>query len=225
MGYETHFRLKGEIDPKFKFWGNDEPNDIKIKKQKEILVATCMHLPIKGENDEVSLTKQYDKVSFALRLYIAYIVEKWKFFIKERLDNEKSEIYFCGWQFSNRDGNAWTEESLEEYFTKNLFQLAIWDVGSPFDENTDRYYKKLEQITGYVDDIEDCVWDLWDRMFIDRYRDSEDAYESDGYSHRFPDETDDEEDNEVEDEYAVMTKKGIWAEKEDLDKADEEDND
>lgn len=34
--------------------------------------------------------------------------------------------------------------------------------------------------------------------FVNRYRDSEDAYESDGYEHRFPEEKDEEEDEKEE---------------------------
>ena len=202
MGYETHFRLKGELDNRFKSWMKEVKKE-EIERQKNVLLATCMLTKL-DKGDSFELSKAYETISMAFRMYLNYLVESWKISLQQRLDYEdeydkKGEVYFCGWNHAEGNGGpTWeSEEDIINYFVPNIFLLAVEPCASPFDRENDTYHEKLEQISEYVDDIECSVIDMMDGQFISFYRNSPDlADESDGYSHRYPEEEDDDETNE-----------------------------
>ena len=198
MSYETTFRLHGELDKQFVPWTKEKPAHKNIERSKNILLAICMQAP-DDSKDSFQLYKHYDKIAWAIAMYVGELKEDWKHWLKESLDREdeyekKGEVTFLG-----RCSDTWTEENLEEYFTSSLFRLSIYDTGSPFDDNRDKFVRKEEELSEIINDIEECVTDMMDTEFINRYRDSEDADEEDGYTHHFP-EYKEEDDFDVNDE-------------------------
>ena len=200
MGYETHFRLKGELDKQFTSWMKEVKKE-DINRQKNVLLATCM-LTRLSKVDNFELNKVYNSISTAFRMYLNYLVEDWKINLQKRLDYEdeydkKNEVYFCGWNHSEgHDDPTWEDEDdMINYFVPNIFLLAVESAASPFDNDDDTYYRKLEKISEYVNDLDDCVCDMMDSQFISFYRNhTELADESDGYDHKYPEEDESEDD-------------------------------
>lgn len=211
MGYSTTFRLKGELDDKFKTWTTSYKKSDE-KKYKVILDAVCMKAYDGFDSkDTWVLHKIYDKVHSAVQFYVRLLVENWKYCIGKTLKEHNNEINFFGWEYSGDRDCPWeSEEDLVDHFTEDLFMLAINESNKPFggkrNEDDEEWYEKWEKVNSITRDIDECVVSLMDNQFIDRYRDSEDADEDDGYSHRFPEDVDgeDEEDDSdydlVEDE-------------------------
>lgn len=201
MGYETTFRLKGKLDDNFKPRWRERPYTCDIEKGKNVLLATCV-LSDASDADSAKLNKLYDKVSVAFKIYRSYLVEDWKWCTQNHLEKNNNEIYFCGWEHADNNNPTWeNEDELDNFFIPRLFLLAAFPCSSPYMENDkdNTYSNKIERLLEYINDIEDCVNSMMDYQFINRYRDSEDADESDGYNHRFPEEADDTE-NEKRDE-------------------------
>lgn len=201
MGYETTFRLKGELDTQFKTW-MDKVSQSDLTKYKVVLEGICM-LPVsRNEKDRgfFYLYNLYSDIRTAVQMYVKYVSEKWKEDLKDRID-DKNEIWFCGWEFSDSTGNSpWEDEDdLTDFFTEQLFLYVIQPTKGAFEHENDDYDEKLQKVSDTINDIEDSVFGMMNHKFIDRYRDSEDAYESDGYRRRFPEEKDDdgEEDEDV----------------------------
>ena len=183
MGYSTTFKLKGELDEEFKpisSYNKFSFFDTDIKEDKIVLMSFCLITGVKGEDSKTKageLEEIYKVIKGHVRAYVSDIIEEWKEGIVARL-GENNEITFCGWEHA-RGGNTigWeTRKDLEDYFIEALFTKAIYAVGSPFDEET-QYYKKHEDLLETISDIENCVYDLMDSLFIKRYRDSADAIE------------------------------------------------
>lgn len=205
MGYSTTFRLKGELDDKFKTWTTSYKKSDE-KKYKVILDAICMRAydGLEGKESWV-LYKIYDKVHSAVQIYVRLIVENWKYSINKELKEHNNEINFYGWEHaSDRDCPWESEEDLVDHFTESLFMLAINESNKPFggkrNEDDEEWYEKWQKVSDITNDIDECVVSLMDSLFIDRYRDSEDADEDDGYNHRFPEDVDDEEEEETDDD-------------------------
>lgn len=200
MGYQTTFRLKGELDDQFKTWMKSVTKS-ELTKYKVVLEGICM-LPVE-KNDNMRghtyMYKLYGDINTAVSMYVEYIIESWKIWIKDRI-NENNEIYFCGWEYSNSGNNSpWeSKEDLVDFFTEQLFLYVIQPTQGAFEYKNDDYYDKLQKVSDSINEIEDSVYGMMNHKFVNRYRDSEDAYESDGYDHRFPEEKDDE-DEEIED--------------------------
>lgn len=198
MGYSTTFRLKGELDDKFKTWTTSYKKSDE-KKYKVILDAICMRAydGLEGKESWV-LYKIYDKVHSAVQIYVRLIVENWKYSINKELKEHNNEIKFYGREHaSDRDCPWESEEDLVDHFTESLFMLAINESNKPFggkrNEDDEEWYEKWQKVSNITNDIDECVASLMDSLFIDRYRDSEDADEDDGYNHRFPEDVDDED--------------------------------
>lgn len=194
MSYQTTFRLKKELDSQFKSWMKSVSQS-ELTKYKVILEGTCM-LPVKEDNSVYStyLHKCYDLVHSAISMYVKYLSESWKIGLTHRID-ENNEIFFCGWQYSNNDVSPWeSEDAIIDFYTEELFLYTIQATKGAFDyENTD-YQDKLQKVADVVNSIEESVYDMWNQKFVERYRDSEDADESDGYKHKFPEEPEEDED-------------------------------
>ena len=178
MGYYTSFKLKGEIDPEFKSWMKEGPTKSEINRSRTFLIATCMLAGGNVSKDNMfNIDKIYKDVNFRLRFYISELKEDWKNHIAKEIETE-GKVALCGWEFSKGSAHdTWTDESIEEHFMHNIFMLAVFDAGTPFDDETDKYNRKYEQVTDIVDEIESCVIDMMDHKFVARYRDSEDAIE------------------------------------------------
>lgn len=209
MGYSTTFRLKGELDDKFKTWTTSYKKSDE-KKYKVILDAVCMKAYDGFESrDAWVLYKIYDKVHNSVQFYVRLIVENWKYCLNKTLKEHNNEINFCGWEHASDRDSPWeSEEDLVDHFTESLFMLAINESNKPFggkrNEDDEEWYEKWQKVSDITSDIDECVVSLMDSQFINRYRDSEDADEDDGYNHRFPEDVDDEDDDSdydlVEDE-------------------------
>ena len=200
MGYQTTFRLKGELDNQFKTWMKSVTKS-ELTKYKVVLEGICM-LPIEKTDNmrgHTYMYKLYDDINTAVTMYVNYIVESWKIDLKNRID-ENNEIWFCGWEFSDSGNDSpWeNKEDLVDFFTEQLFLYVIQPTSGAFDYKNDDYYDKLQKVFDNINDIDDSVYDMMNHKFVNRYRDSEDAYESDGYEHRFPEEKDEEEDEKEE---------------------------
>lgn len=183
MGYSTTFRLKGKLDKQFVPVKNFHDH-LEERRYRCILIATCMK-PREGNN---VINDAYSEIASAVSTYVWYLKDVWKKSLKERLESSenKNEVTFYGWENANED-NTWTEESLEDYFIENLFLLGVSPCSGRF-EGKDDYHAKMSDVCSYVNDLPDCVDSMMNGLFIERYRDSEDADESDGYSHKFPEE-------------------------------------
>lgn len=200
MSYNTTFRLKGELDSQFKTWMKSVTKS-ELNKYRVVLEGICI-LPVeKSENQRghTYMYKLYSDIYTAVSMYVKYLIENWKIGLKSRID-EKNEILFCGWRFSDSgSGSPWdNEEDLTDFFTEQLFLYVIQPTKGAFDYENSDYDEKLQKVSDTINDIEDSVYEMMDKKFIERYRDSDDAYESDGYRHKFPEEKDEEEDNPEE---------------------------
>lgn len=190
MGYSTTFRIKGELDKQFVSNSWVDTSHLAIRKSRMMIISSCL------KNWENKESQAFDEIWWQVKAYETQLIEKWKKNLVSEIDREdeytkKGEVDFYGWEHANVD-NTWTEESLGDYFSEELFLIALSDGGSRFDTESN-YHKKIEEIVSYVDDIEGCVDSMMDGIFIERYRDSEDADEDDGDKHRFPEDIKKEE--------------------------------
>lgn len=230
MGYSTTFRLKGELDDKFKTWTTSYKKSDE-KKYKVILDAVCMKAYDGFEGrDTWVLYKIYDKVHSAVQFYVKLLVENWKYCIGKTLKEHNNEINFFGWEYSGDRDCPWeSEEDLVDHFTEDLFMLAINESNKPFggkrNEDDEEWYEKWEKVNSITRDIDECVVSLMDNQFIDRYRDSEDADEDDGGSHRFPEDVDDEDEEETDDEEYIDYVHPIDDNKDESGESDDENDD
>lgn len=209
MGYSTTFRLKGELDSKFKGWKSNSSQSSDKDEYKSILEATCLMASLSYDKKESFLSsylhKVYKDVLFALRTYTGLLANEWKVALMDELKENNNEVELYGWQFSDSGSRAWkSKEDLEEYFAKQLFLLAATPTLGQFDKDNEDYEEKSRQISSYVEDIEECLNECLWQEFVEFYRDnSELADEDDGYSHRFPEhqeEDDEEREKETEEE-------------------------
>jgi len=196
MGYSTTFRLKGELDDQFKTWMRNVTKS-ELTKYKVVLEGICM-LPVeKDENmrGHTYMYKLYGDINTAVSMYVKYIIESWKADLKNRID-ENNEIDFCGWEYcDSRNDSPWeNDDDLTDFFTEQLFLYVIQPTQGAFEYKNDDYYDKLQKVSDSINEIEDSVYSMMNHKFVERYRNSEDADESDGYEHRFPEEKDDEDD-------------------------------
>lgn len=205
MGYQTNFRLKGELDDKFKSFYSKEISKKEIQRYKSALVAVCMdELPKDKRSNFFELTRVFDILYTSVQACVNIYIETWKQNLKDRF--EDNEIHFCGWEFSDgRDISIWdNEEDLICFYVNDLFEVLISPSSSRFDKDNDTYYTKLQQVSDQVDSLEESVWSLMNQEFINFYRDNDKADESDGYNRHFPEEADEEtqerKDNDAESE-------------------------
>lgn len=197
MGYETTFRLKGELDSKFKGWGKSSTK-AEREQYESILLATCKLVSLNYEANKNSLSsylvKAYKDIDFATELYVNMLVNNWKVSLEKDLKDNNNETYFCGWRYADPNQSAWESiEDLKSYFKRGLFQESIYPTGSPYEDNNE-YSIKLDRIQSYIDDLESCVYDCLGNEFVKFYRNNPDlADESDGMTHFFPEEEKSEE--------------------------------
>lgn len=189
MGYETHFRLKGELDNKFKSWRKEPSTEGEITEQRNVLIAQCMNFNTKS-SDMVELTKIYRSTNFGIRMLVNMYTENWKLSLQNELAKENNETWFCGWECCRNDGTWESEDAVINWFTEQLF----FEIFRPHDGD-DAYFDRLQALKESLEDLEECSRECMRYQFIERYRNSEDAEESDGYERKFSDE-DDESDDE-----------------------------
>lgn len=192
MGYSTTFRLKGELDSKFKGWKSSSAQSSDKDEYKSVLESTCLLASLSFDKKDSCLSsylhKVYRDVSFALRTYTGLLVNDWKVALMDELKENDNKIDLYGWQFSDSGNSAWeNREDVEKYFAKELFLLAATPTSGQFDKDNDDFIEKSQQISTYINDIEDCLNDVLWQEFISFYRDKPElADEDDGYSHKFP---------------------------------------
>lgn len=189
MGYQTNFRLKGELDSQFKSSYYKDISKKEVQRYKSVLVAICMsELPEDKRTNFFELSAYFDKLYTAVQACVNIYIETWKQNLKDRF--EGNEVYFCGWEYSDgRDVSIWdNEEDLICFYANDLFEILTSPAKSRFDEENDTYCKKLQQISDQVDSLEESVWSLMNQKFINFYRDSDKADESDGYNRKYPEE-------------------------------------
>lgn len=211
MGYQTTFRLKKELDSKFKPFIN-KPIDASEKlEDKMMITAECMK-NIRAVNDdkndernEIDYRKLFKAISWHVRYYALALQQDWKYYIEQELKKHNNEIWFCGWEYSEGRSSMSSWDSVDEvisFFTEQLFLHAMHPTNSPYADEHEDYYQKLQEISDQINEIEDAVNRTMDSEFVDFYRDNEElADESDGYNHFFPEEKDEMEknNNEAED--------------------------
>ena len=193
MGYSTTFRLKGELDNQFKpirqksytlFSATPEEYEC-------VLVAIVMKSGIENSKVDVSeIHNIYKNIKMELSSYVTYLIDDWKYNTENILKSDNNEITFCGWNYSDSDyGFTWeSKEDIIKSFTRSLFEIAIEPVPSRFESDDSSYSDKIERAYETVSELQDTVSSFMTSEFIKRYRDSDDAWESDGYKHFFPEE-------------------------------------
>lgn len=212
MGYQTTFRLKKELDSKFKPYIG-KPIDASEKLEgKMMITAECMKnirtVTEDGKNNEmveIDYRKLFKAISWQVRSYVLTVQQDWKYYVEQHLKKNNNEIWFCGWEYSEGRNSMSSWDSVDEvisFFTEQLFLHAMHPTSSPYADEHDDYYQKLQEISDEINEIEDAVNRTMDSEFIGFYRDNEElADESDGYNHFFPEEKDEmEKDNETEDD-------------------------
>lgn len=193
MGYSTTFRLKGELDNQFKpirqksyTLFSSTPEEYEC-----VLVAIVMKSGIENSKVDVSeIHSIYKNIKMELSSYVTYLIDDWKYNTENILKSDNNEITFCGWNYSDSDyGFTWeSKEDIINLFTRSLFEIAIEPVPSRFESDDSSYSDKIERAYETVSELQDTVSSFMTSEFIKRYRDSDDAWESDGYKHFFPEE-------------------------------------
>lgn len=193
MGYSTTFRLKGELDNQFKpirqksyTLFSSTPEEYEC-----VLVAVVMKSGIENSKVDVSeIHNIYKNIKMELSSYVTYLIDDWKYNTENILKSDNNEITFCGWNYSDSDyGFTWeSKEDIIKSFTRSLFEIAIEPVPSRFESDDSSYSDKIERAYETVSELQDTVSSFMTSEFIKRYRDSDDAWESDGYKHFFPEE-------------------------------------
>lgn len=193
MGYSTTFRLKGELDNQFKpirqksyTLFSSTPEEYEC-----VLVAIVMKSGIENSKIDVSeIHNIYKNIKMELSSYVTYLIDDWKYNTENILKSDNNEITFCGWNYSDSDyGFTWeSKEDIIKSFTRSLFEIAIEPVPSRFESDDSSYSDKIERAYETVSELQDTVSSFMTSEFIKRYRDSDDAWESDGYKHFFPEE-------------------------------------
>lgn len=177
MGYETTFKLKSELDSQFIGWMT-EVKQSNNDEYKNVLIALCMRAL--DEPDMTALHKIYREIEFSLRSLVNLYSQEWKYYLKNRLEKE-GEIWFCGWDKARHgNSNVWEDEdSIINFFMKELFIKAVQPCKSAF-ENDTNFWNKYDQIRESLEELEDCVTDMWDHKFIDFYREHPELATEDG---------------------------------------------
>lgn len=174
MGYGTKFKLKGELDREFKSSGYMNLKQSEIDAMETLLVAQCMC----EDNCKCDHYLEAEKrIENALRIYVAYLEEKWKRDFEDSLSEDKV-VYLCGWEYSRgRHEVAWSSaDDIVSFYLRELFLLAIIKTQDPLEKDSN-YYIKRQKIFDMLADLPWNVNDMWVHKFIDRYRDSDDAEE------------------------------------------------
>lgn len=207
MGYETHFRLKGELDEQFKPFVKKPFPKAELAKNKKTLWAAIMLSPKKFFDekefpDTMNISKIYSLIDFLVRGYIMMLSQNWKYGLEKELKENGKETFFCGWQYSDSRGSnsSWDDEDdLCQFFTGSLFDSIVYYAchqygnGKEDEENID-YDTNIRET---IDELDDSVSEFWNHKFIERYRDNADADEDDGNMRQFPEnvENTEQEDN------------------------------
>lgn len=186
MGYSTTFRLKDKIVAQF------QPNNYRVPnlaKSKSILTALCLYnytIGDKAYDMWISFNKIYDNIDFALSELIKDAEQESK---KKLFLNEKNEIDFYGWQYSDEDSHMGFD-SLEEFkkcILDQLFQLVVCPTSTRFDKEHEDFNEKEEQVFDILGDIENEVDEIIRYNFVKFYREHPElADEDDGIKHFFP---------------------------------------
>ena len=202
MGYSTTFRLKGELDNQFKPIRQQKSYTLFSSTPEEyecVLVAIVMKSGIENSKIDVSeIHNIYKNIKMELSSYITYLIDDWKYNTEKILKADNNEITFYGWNYSDVDKDfTWeSREDIINSFTRSLFEIAIEPVPSRFESDDSSYSDKIERAYETVSELQDTVTSFMTTEFIKRYRDSDDAWESDGYRHLFPEEIEEEKDEE-----------------------------
>lgn len=204
MGYSTTFRLKGELDNQFKPIRQQKSYTLFSSTPEEyecVLVAIVMKSGIENSKIDVSeIHNIYKNIKMELSSYITYLIDDWKYNTEKILKADNNEITFYGWNYSDTDNNfTWeSREDIINLFTRSLFEIAIEPVPSRFESDDSSYSDKIERAYETVSELQDTVSTFMTTEFIKRYRDSDDAWESDGYKHLFPEEVEEEDEAKAE---------------------------
>lgn len=204
MGYSTTFRLKGELDNQFKPIRQQKSYTLFSSTPEEyecVLVAIVMKSGIENSKIDVSeIHNIYKNIKMELSSYITYLIDDWKYNTEKILKADNNEITFYGWNYSDTDNNfTWeSREDIINFFTRSLFEIAIEPVPSRFESDDSSYSDKIERAYETVSELQDTVTSFMTTEFIKRYRDSDDAWESDGYTHLFPEEVEEEDEVKAE---------------------------
>lgn len=204
MGYSTTFRLKGELDNQFKPIRQQKSYTLFSSTPEEyecVLVAIVMKSGIENSKIDVSeIHNIYKNIKMELSSYITYLIDDWKYNTEKILKADNNEITFYGWNYSDVDRDfTWeSREDIINSFTRSLFEIAIEPVPSRFESDDSSYSDKIERAYETVSELQDTVTSFMTTEFIKRYRDSDDAWESDGYRHLFPEEVEEEDEEKAE---------------------------
>ena len=204
MGYSTTFRLKGELDNQFKPIRQQKSYTLFSSTPEEyecVLVAIVMKSGIENSKIDVSeIHNIYKNIKMELSSYITYLIDDWKYNTEKILKADNNEITFYGWNYSDVDKDfTWeSREDIINSFTRSLFEIAIEPVPSRFESDESSYSDKIERAYETVSELQDTVTSFMTTEFIKRYRDSDDAWESDGYRHLFPEEVEEEDEVKAE---------------------------
>ena len=178
MGYDTTFKLKGELDPIFDTVYKSVPEDrlcTSIVEQRVVLLAHCLYEDNLARKDLMVL---YRTIALECSVYVHYLIEKWKYDLNKNL-KEIGEVHFRGWEYcrSNMCEDGVVEQDVVNRVTEDLFLIAILKSNNPLMSGDSTYYEKKRLLLERIDEVEYFIENAWNKKFIEFYRDSDKAVE------------------------------------------------
>ena len=154
MGYQVTFTPTEEAMAKYKPWKEERPNDSHTDTFKFELVSYCM------KKHEEGSSQILQHIKFLLRCLDNAVRDeentnayfRWK-------DDEKHELWYCGWEFSHE--SYVDKDTTMNNTAESLFILTdIVETPSYFD-NHEQFFTKyndiVEDIDGFIDAMRECA--------------------------------------------------------------------
>lgn len=90
-----------------------------------------------------------------------------------RYNEEKGELWYCGWQYSQWEENFNTEEGIEKYIqdtVEHLLILAIIVKTPDYFENSERFYDKWNEINEKIDGFIEVIYEQMNYWIINELK-------------------------------------------------------
>ena len=181
MGYETTFRIKGELDPLFKPFKNSTVKELTrlIENEKTLIMVQCLRV---GSNLSVNELKLLlDSITASCTYYLLNLSERWKCYVSEEIAKD-GEVFFCGYRYSRRGMcGSCTEYGDEFSYSTILARELLLEATRNVDNSDDStYLSKRNKIEQLLKEAEETIDSEWNNKFIQFYRNNRDKAEECG---------------------------------------------
>lgn len=181
MGFERVFKgIPIELDGEFvSIYKDEDKCKSQITDIKNELIVYCMQ-----DHTEDGVNNVIKHITWDLKMLVSCIEDLEKIWINQRNKSENGDIWFCGWEFEQRNdykGEENREEAYDWIFTSKVRELALLSmvVKTPdYFDDCEKFFEKMRRIEECLD-FDDVISDYITHRFICKYIDYDITYEED----------------------------------------------